>query len=511
MNLKTFLLKNKTGILTVGFILILNFILHIIYILKIPPIWPDESIYTDTALNIIKQNRIGSDLWSNTIPAIQNHTFGYSPIFFFTIAAWFKLFGFSIYNQRLLSIVASLFFLFVYSVLSKKFLVGKKNTNTSFIANLPAFLLIIDLSFIQISNISRSEIFVLFFGGLSLVLLMSSKLYDQSIQKRRLSILLIVFAGLSVGLAILYHMMGILFFLSELSYLFLRGIMKKERLTYLFIGASLFPILIWLITLMPYLNMIGPQLQTIFSSRQTSPRWINIIFKSGPLEERLLFTLYASISVLFLIYAVLNKNKNHLLLCLLLIYSWIFALIGKIQWYFIYPIPFSYLSLVVLINKSMYKKGETIINKIILNKVLLSSMFLFLIAINLKIFYHKSQILTGDNYSYQVFSNEISKIIPENKTIFLSSIPDAYYIFKTKRNNKLYQFPPVPISPEKYLNLLDQSDYIIYNAPLSVNRLDLYLQKYVTQNTLKMNKIGGINQYEAIIIELKPKPERIKI
>lgn len=78
--------------------------------LKEPAVWPDEAVLADIASNIVHENRVGTDLWQGLIPGIENHDLSYPPVFYLTDALWIKIFGLSIVNLRLLSVIFSLGF-----------------------------------------------------------------------------------------------------------------------------------------------------------------------------------------------------------------------------------------------------------------------------------------------------------------------------------------------------------------------------------------------------------------
>ena len=102
---------------------VIFYLLSIIFLLlKIPSIWSDEAIYADIAHNLISQNRLGYDLLGLTRIGLDQQTYWYPPIFLSTIALWFKLFGESIFIQRLLSVFISLCFLVMYYLLIKNYI-----------------------------------------------------------------------------------------------------------------------------------------------------------------------------------------------------------------------------------------------------------------------------------------------------------------------------------------------------------------------------------------------------
>lgn len=131
--------------------------------LKEPPVWPDEAIYADIAQNLVQDNRLGTDLWRETIPGVENYALWYPPVFFYLLSFWFKIFGFSIINQRLLSFLMAIVVIIFYTLLSKE-LIKKDKNNLALIVILSLFGLISDVVFLKASRVSRPEIFILAFG-----------------------------------------------------------------------------------------------------------------------------------------------------------------------------------------------------------------------------------------------------------------------------------------------------------------------------------------------------------
>ena len=71
------ILKNPSRIfsnswLMLSLIITLFLLLNSLLFLKDPLIWPDEAIWADIAGNIIKENRMGTDLLKGIFPGIEN-------------------------------------------------------------------------------------------------------------------------------------------------------------------------------------------------------------------------------------------------------------------------------------------------------------------------------------------------------------------------------------------------------------------------------------------------------
>lgn len=101
-------------------------------------------------------------------------------------------------------------------------------------------------------------------------------------------------------------------------------------------------------------------------------------------------------------------------------------------------------------------------------------------------------------------------IVPKNKTVFLSAIPDPYFGFKKKRDkqNKLYEFPVLKTDKKNYLKILNDSDYLIYTGSYETLVFGNFLQSYIEKNKEEVYYLNEPYQYQALIIKLKPKTKR---
>jgi len=512
------ILKNPSRIfsnswLMLSLIITLFLLLNSLLFLKDPLIWPDEAIWADIAGNIIKENRMGTDLLKGIFPGIENQALWYPYLFFNTIAVWFKLFGTSIAGQRLISIVFGGFFLVFFYLFSKSFINQNENLNKSnWVPALATIALVIDFTFLRSTRISRPEIFILFWGILALYLF---RKFLENISHRKLSFLLVAGSGLC-SLAVLYHLMGVFFFISLVVYMLFAEKLKifKSRFFYLFNLSFIFPVAIWIFSILPNFDTFWAQFFLVNIRKDLEITWILDVFQNRQLELKLIYLGYILMTLIFMITApaIFNRVKYYLFLFSILSVSWFFVIYGKQFWYASYPLPFIYLTisilLVRLLDKQIWRKPSGLQTLFLL----LISIFTFTILLNLKL---QTELIInnwGDKNSYEKFGDNILKIIPENKTIFLSSIPDPYFIFMSrKRNNILYEFPFVKIDKRNYLNILKTSDYIIYTGSYENTIFQDFLPRYISKNSQKIYKIGGESQYRAIIIELKLAKDRVDL
>ncbi len=460
------------------FLAILPFIINLSFSLfKEPPIWPDEAIYADVAHNLLKESRLGTDLWGQTIPGVKNHALWYPPAFFYSLAIWFKIFGFSIINQRLLSVLMGFLLLLFIFLLRRSFLL--------------LFLLGLDFTFLKAVKVSRPEIFILFFG-------IAATYFLQKYFSKKNQPFFIFLSGLFSGLAFLNHTIGIFFFFSFLIFFLAKEKLKilKSKSFYFFLFGFSLAVFLWLISLYPNFDLARKQMALAAARKKIEKAWFWIALHHKSRAMRLLHWSYLFTSLAFLVKTFFGKKNRDLLLIILLISSWLFSVAGRMFWYFVLPIPFLYLGLVDLIKETKNPKLKGFL--------LFFCLILSLLGLRINDRTLKSQ--PGDYFQFLI---KVSEVIPEGKTIFLSSVPDAYYAFKDKGNNRLYEFPVLATAQENYLEILDDSDFVIYNGSYEQIIFNDFLKNYLEKNTLKVHPLERENSFGAEVIELTPKNQRL--
>lgn len=476
-------------------ILIVFILIGAALFLKEPPVWPDETIYADIAQNLVKENRLGTDLWKGTIPGVENHALWYPPVFFYLLSFWFRIFGFSIINQRLLSFLIAIMVIIFYTLLSKE-LIKKNKNNLAIMVILSLFGLIVDVVFLKASRVSRPEIFILAFGFVAFWS------FWQSEKEGKNSSFFSLFSGFFSSLTILTHTISLFIPLSILSFLFLKKKLKLffSRQFYLFLISFLLPIGFWLMSIFPNFEILKTQMALAVHRKKLEWPWLWIALHDQPPIIKMIILIYLLLTFFFLISSLTKKNDAAIFLSLILFFAWIFSTYGRMFWYFVFPIPFIYLSFPLTFSQ---------LNNWFLKRIYLIT-FIFLILLNLRLNIQFLSTLAGDNFSYQRFIDNILEIVPKNKTVFLSAIPDPYFGFKEKRGdqNKLYEFPVLKTDKRNYLEILNDSDYLIYTGSYETLVFGNFLQQYLEKNKEEIFPINKPYQYQALIIKLKPKSKR---
>lgn len=449
--------------------------------LKEPPVWPDEGGLAQFAVQA----------GNNPL-----NYYSYPSVYIVGLSFWFKLLGVSIVSQRLFSVFGGLLTVIIFTLIFKN--IGLKNFIFKIIG---LVLLITDFTFLQSTRVGRPEIWTIFFGLLSIYSFLK---YINSGFKNYIFFILSLFSSV---IAFLFHMNGIIF---TLIILIVSIINYKKIITY---GYKKFFILS--IIVLPILIWIGSRFLFLFSYLLlrlkigvAQDTWLISVFTGKPLELKLVYLSFVSITAVFIIFYFKRSSSKSLLLLISLILSWAVVIFNRDFWYAVFPVAFIILSLMILLD-FYFEKWK--LDKSSNNYLKLFGLFSVLIILILSnSFFHFNILMSegGDKYSYEKFIREIQQNIPDNKTVFSSSIPDTYFAFTDRKNNKLERFPQSFVYINDYIDIFNNTDYIIFNGLYGDNYYGDIVAKYIDKNKSNIIKIGEPNQYQAYIIELKPRDQR---
>lgn len=466
-----------------------------------PPVWPDEALFADISLNLLHEHRLGTDLWKNMVDGVQDHAYWYPPLYYYLNAFWFKLLGFSIVNQRLLSVFFGAIVIVLFYFLTRKLLPKLYGSINKLLPLATGLLLAIDPNFLKATRIGRPEILViaLTFAAFLTYLIV---LKEKNIPTKKKYFFLI---GIFLGLSLITHLLAIGFVIAVSIFVVYSN---KKRIFdfknyYHYTAGLITPPLFWMIYIFPNYNFLIDQLRLVRLSRNnTIPWYINVY--NFPYPDKINYIIYILVSLGFIIFTLKNRKPIYILLSLLLSFAWIFTTLGEIYWYTVYPVIFSYLALVILAYHSLNLSFKTPWKPLAILISLAAAIFLFYSNIhNFSNNINKYQ----DTNSYQSFKDQITKAIPPGKTVYLSSIPDAYYAFESGRNS-LVEFPVLLADLEKHRKTLSEVDYIIFsNIYIAEPKGANYFNDYISKNIDSVTEIS--DPYPVLIMKLKEGTQRI--
>lgn len=473
-----------------------------VLLLKSPPIWPDEVTYADIAENFLERGQLGTDVWAGIVPGIHDCLCWYPPLMTYLLAGWFKIFGFSIANQRLLSVTLGVgttlaFYFILQTILGKK--TSENSPLAAWIPIVTTLVLAFDITFFKATRLSRPEIFVLFFGSFSLLFFLKSENF---------------LAGTFAGMALITHFLGWFFIagiLLDLLFYHRLAVFRQKRLWLICLG-FLIPLIFWALTLIPHLDYLKTQLPLIWSRKTAflEEVWFYTVFKARNWPMIILYSGYLAISLLFLGYVLIKKKGQFLLSAIILSLAWVSVVFGRMLWYVVLLVPFVYLSggLVLYDLATLTESQKKLWVKLCTGFMMF--ILVLLAAISIQLEREEILLFSGDRFSYEKLTEEVLKIIPDNKPVFLSSIPDLYFGFKQSgRKNPLYEFPGVAESKEVYARYLSQASWAVFSKSYDWPIYGAFLPTYLDDNERNVYFVGEELQNQVYVIELKPKKDRI--
>lgn len=463
-----------------------------ISLVTIPEVWPDEPIYVDIAKNILKQGSWNSSLLGPMLPGGNMPAYWNPPLFFALVAGWMALGISSIQFIRTLPFVAGILFIYFY----------QRTTNLIFSDNrqiwtiVPIGLLLLDPIFIKSMHILRPEIFVLLTGFIALWF------YLQTSVNSKYSWWRYLVTGIFCAVSTLLHFLGGFFFICiGIHAMFIRQTSKRlQRIVPFGVMLLSFSLImgVWLLSVVPHWNAFSTQILSATSHKSFEEPWIITSIKYDQVESVFAHIIRLLFSAIFVLYMLITRKKVFLLPLFFLVVSWGLTTYGKMVWYFVYTLPFAYWVMEIFLRESSRHRDIHLliwfaVIILILNQVLqIGSLTKFV----------------GKDRAYNEFSDQIAKIIPPGKTVFLSAIPDPYFGLTTKNYYTFYTFPALRTDTSTYIDTLDRSDYVVYTSTynwLVFGRLqDVYFQKNTVQSFEVENSL-----YSARVFKLKPRSERI--
>jgi len=453
-----------------------------ILFLNDPLVWPDEAIYVDMAKNWLTTGVLKTSLFGDAVYGLQTIAAWYPPLYFYVLGFWIKLFGVSIESVRLLSLLVAANSLIAIYFLAKK-LFSSRN-----LALLTVLLVSSDYFFSRSSRIARMDMF----NFLLLSLSYGALFFQNSISLKRLLV-----AGILSGLALISHPLGLIGPAVIAGWLVIISPKIAEKMKRL--AVFLLPVIFiaggWLFSLRNYWDILLKQWILQIDRKNQSITYIFNLWQGQDFGWRVLFILYI-LALLFLATTLLiKKSKSGLFIFLGFIISSAMLIYGKEMFYPLYFQPFVSLMLV-----SLYFWVKHNQPKLLLYPGLLIGLVFFL---NCHFFIQTVNIYTANNQNYYQYGDAIKNQLPGKATVYLSALPDPYFVLQEKPGLTLLEFPTMFTTDDQYYGLLDKADYLVYNQVFDT-RLELYLQK----NQLSFQPLNKAGNYDIMLSKLKPKDKR---
>jgi len=472
-------LKNDLPYLLFG--LLPLFFLASILFLQDPLVWSDEAIYVDIAKGLLQTGRLASELFGNAVYGLKTVAAWYPPLYFYVLALWIKVFGSSIESVRSLSLVlASLALVACFGIAKALF---KKRS----LALVTLWLISTDYFFGRSSRLARMDIF-------NFCLLSYSYWFYLKSNGKNWRLL---GSGMFSGLALLAHPLGLIgIVLITLHIVFST---KDWKLGIQKLAVFAFPILLagvfWALSLGGYWQIFYEQWRLQVARKNQSISYTLELWQNGLIYWKWLFATFA----LGLLYAGLRflfkKEQRDLFLFLGLLISGVMLLTGKEMFYPLYYQPFA--SLIVVSLTLETAKQRPWVEYIFWTGVAL------VLLVNVKLFLVTYETYGGKEQNYASYGAQISSALPKKATVYLSALPDPYFVLQNKPGLTFREFPTMFTTDKQYYELLDSADYVVHN-----NVFDPRLTRYLQLNELRQKSLTQAAYYDIMVTKLKPQKER---
>ncbi|HCM37038.1 MAG: hypothetical protein UV61_C0008G0157 [Candidatus Gottesmanbacteria bacterium GW2011_GWB1_43_11] len=461
---------------------------------KTPPVWTDEAIYADMARNFLQTGHLEPDL-NRIVSTTPNYTYYYPPLFFYVLSAWFRFVPLTIESQRLFSLLLGSLFTFIFIALIRRFL-GSRSLGLTLMVVAGMFL---DNIFLSYSRFSRPEMLLLVFWGLSLYFfwpILKVKTQDQ-INSRQF-----LLSGLFASLAFLSHYIGIFIVLGYTTYFVITQKWRflKSKKFYLLIAGFILPATYWLLIVLKHFSELQSQIYFLGLFKHASPwSFKRFLFEISP--NILVGPLYLTVIMMNFVDYVRFKHKQSLLIAISFVWVWILIKFMNNITYYLLFVPMVYLGLINMLDS--YSQ-----NKFFKMSLLL---LLALLFFNSQIFLEQYSRYGGESYSYEKFTDKLLAQIPDEKQVFLSVIPDPYHGFiKANRKNILKEYPTPGTDEKNYIELLEKSDYIIFNGFYGTPQFNQLLQNFMAENknNFEAVSLNEPEQFQAVIFKSRSTESR---
>ena len=396
--------------------------------LKYPPVWPDESLFANGAINLVRQKALATSLLSGVVPGIEQRTYLMPPAYYCYLACVFSVWGPSIFAVRLASLAASLL------VMGLTYSLGLRSGLSVWLSLIPVSLLAVDSVFLRAGLIGRMDVLALGFVLLALRLSLGRSCpRNLPINHSRRSTYFPAapfLTGLACALAFLTHPIGAVAVVGVGAAWTQLGTVERRPVLLRMLAGFSPPILAWLVYIVQdpgsFIAQFGSQLMRKAGRHPgTLARLMeNLVLNFGQwgLPQELMGLFWAcGLAGLFL---AARRRRELLVLSATQLVILAAILWSKEIWYPVYLAPLTALGLGLLLAA----EEPWGLRKAYLSGLALSVCILFARG-NLR---HLGQINALQNKIYQngtnylAFCKSISALIPPGSRTLISVIPDPY-------------------------------------------------------------------------------------
>jgi dolichyl-phosphate-mannose-protein mannosyltransferase len=474
--------------------------------LTYPIPWPDEALFSDVSVHLIRHGRLATDLYAEFFPSMREHYYLTPPLYHLMQAGWFALFGVSIGAVRSLSVLTAL------AVMIATYGIGRRLGLSRLVALVPSALLALDAVFLRASLLGRMDLLTLLFILLSIWLALDdpkARAGRRGGLSRRAFLL-----GLMSALAVLTHPIGFVAMAVGLGWAVTRlvslhrgresppgdetpGGQPARIVLPLALGIAL-GLLPWgwyaSRDLHAFVAQIGGQLQRK-GSRDSILSCVSIESSQWGIDLRLVFGAWlAGIAGLALI-----PKRRDLLLVILGAQILLTAVILKSCeiWYPVYVLPLTYIGIGTALNTLGTRQAKQRVVGIAVAAIAL----VFAQQNMSRVSTLRRQREAFDaGAQYSSWCRAIGDFLPKNSEVLMDLLPTPYFGLDSREDLALRLFPPAGFktSATDTTSSLEGIDYVISGRTLANPQLRTFLLSHGGL-VAEIGERAGPGYYAAVI------------
>ncbi|MBI2344098.1 MAG: glycosyltransferase family 39 protein [Deltaproteobacteria bacterium] len=407
-----------------------------ILLITYPPPWPDEALFAEPAMNLLRHGHLGTTLMEGYLPKIATKTYWMPPLYFLYLTIPFSLFGPTLIVMRLASVGVALVLMGLVWHLGRRLTLRHGGwIALALLATTPLFL--------RGALVGRMDL-------LALTLMLAAVVLTLRRQQSPWSNF---FAGTCSGLAVMAHPFGIVAPLTlGLIGLFRALRFRCEHQFQYFLYGGLLVLLGYALYVFPHFDAFLAQMGGQFARKAARVPLQNVnnglaTIKHGFDIARWSNIAFFSLGSLGLIVGAFRSPAWRILLAMqctsLLLYLW-----SQEMWYPVYLLPVAalgwgawverlprlgFLATVILMGIHIHQLGE-----------------------------RSCQALdTPSALAYAAWSERISEALPPQSRVVVASIPDPTLHLLRRDDLTVRHFSPVPVDAAQYAGELRKADYIV--------------------------------------------------
>lgn len=424
-----------------------------------PLVWPDEALFANPVVNLLRHGHLGTDLMGGYLPGIETRTYWMPPLYYLALAPVFAIFGVSVTAMRVFSACTAA------AVLALTYAVGRRAGCSRAAACTAVVLLAVDAVFLRAARIGRMDMLAV---ALTLGALHQS--LGPSPARARSTIV----AGALAGLAAITHPLGVVAPIAIALYHLIFPTAPRRRLLLCFAAGALVPALGWGLYVLgdppAFIAQFGAQLsrkveRPLLSFDFLRQGWefiINQYNDSGDLSLVDPRPAARSVWLLGTLGIAIGAMRRPAMRLLAMAHAVAFAIVlfAREMWYPIYVLPTIVLGVAALMGPAL----ELVPGRRLVVVTVVAAVMAFVASnVGYEEGLHSRRSSSAERADYGAFCDDVERLIPQRSRVFVSIFPDLYLCLARRTDLTFRSFVPeqVPVSPETYSRVINESDIIV--------------------------------------------------